>query len=60
MTALVGVACDGCGVRMIDYSHGQVSTTRVRQKAKLEGWHKTYLAGIARDICAMCWDRGER
>lgn len=61
MTALVGITCDGgCGTRVWDHVHGQVSTTSVRRRLKAEGWHKTYRDGIARDVCATCWAEGVR
>jgi hypothetical protein len=61
MTALVGLECNGCGTRLFRHSFGQVSTTPIRRDAKAEGWHKTYGDdGTARDVCAMCWERGVR
>jgi len=60
MTALVGLECNGCGERFFERSFGQVSTTRIRAAAKLEGWHKRYHANVAVDICAVCWEAGVR
>lgn len=60
MTALIGVECNGCQVRLWRRTWQQVSMTRIRDDAKAEGWHKTYGEGVARDICPTCWEAGER
>lgn len=60
MTALVGLECNGCGVRMFTRSYVQVSTTSIREAAKRDGWHKKYHDGVAVDICFTCWEAGLR
>ena len=70
MTAIVGIACDGCGRTFARKTFVQASIGPVRADASREGWHKgrtgSYVAvngqsyGYRRDICPECWAAGTR
>lgn len=69
MTALVGIACDGCERRLSWTQVTQASIGPIREEGRKRGWHKRrgeyetangYTYGYTRDICPACWAEGKR
>lgn len=52
----VWVTCDVCDAPSQDVGYGTSTAAEAREHARSAEWHRTN----GRDVCAECWEAGER